>query len=192
MSKELKRAQLDVIPPELKALDRWVLAPSPTSIGTDEGKVLASKDKSGWIPFKVAADCLLHKGFANIGIVAGDGICFAVGECPEYIRNPEAIWRWHPTFTVRTAEGAIVFLYSSRGLTKLPANKMERTLNVGFDGWAVPLIGHPIGYEPRLSPFEWRHLPVQHRSVTTELHSQIADTYLHIKKIRQRIAELKR
>ena len=192
MSKALKRAQLDVIPPELKALDRWVLAPSLTSIRTDEGKVLASKDKSGWMPFKVAADCLLHKGFANIGIVAGDGICFAVGECPEYIRNPEAIWRWHPTFTVRIAEGAIVFLYSSLGLTKLPANKMERTLNVGFDGWSVPLIGHPIGYEPRLSPFEWRHLPVQHRTVTTELHSQIADTYLHIKNIRHRIAELKR
>ena len=142
------------------------------------------------MPFKVAADCLLHKGFANIGIVAGDGICFAVGECPEYIRNPEAIWRWHPTFTVRTGD-EICFLYSCLGLTKLPANKMERTLNVGFDGWAVPLIGHPIGYEPRLSPFEWRHLPVQHRSVTTELYSQIADTYLHIKKIRQRIAELR-
>ena len=188
-----RKAKLAVIPPQLRALNRWVLAPSLTSIRKIDGKVVSSKDKTAYMPYALASDIYLSDDI-TIGLVAGDGFSFVIGSCPDLIHNPGAIWRWHRTYTLR-ANGEIVFTYLWGELTdqdgRLHENKIG-DISFGFDGLAAPMVGYPVGLmDTYPSPFSGKRIPIQHRSIKEELQAQISGSERRIKMLRQELAEAK-
>ena len=188
-----RKAKLAVIPPQLRALNRWVLAPSLTSIRKIDGKVVSSKDKTAYMPYAVAADIYLSDDI-TIGLVAGDGFSFVIGSCPEFIYNPGAIWRWDRTYTLRTKD-EIIFTYLWGELTNQEGDLHENKIgdiSFGFDGLAAPMVGYPVGlFDTYPSPFSWKRLPIQHRSIKEELQAQITGSERRIKMLRQELAEAK-
>ena len=189
-----RQAELAVIPPQLRALNRWVLAPSLTSIRKINGEVVSAKDQTAWMPYALAADIYLREG-KIIGLVAGDGCSFVIGSCPDFIYNPGVIWRWHRTFTLRHKD-EIIFTYLWGELTdqegRFHENKIGRDISFGFDGLAAPMIGYPVGLmDTYPSPFSWKRIPIQHRSIKEELQAQINGSEHRIKMLRQELAEAK-
>ena len=187
-----RKAKLSVIPPQLRALNRWVLAPSLTSIRKINGEVVSSKDQTAWMPYALAADIYLRED-TTIGLVAGDGFSFVIGSCPEFIYNPGAIWRWHRTFTLRHTD-EIIFTYLWGELTNQEGGLHENKIgdiSFGFDGLAAPMVGYPVGLmDTYPSPFSWKRIPIQHRSIKEELEAQINGSEHRIKMLRQH-AEVK-
>ena len=184
-----------IIPPQLKALDRWVLGPCLTSIRKIDGKVVSSKDKTAWMPYTLAADIFLCGDIPTIGLVAGEGFSFVRGSLPEFIHNPGVIWKWHPTFALRHRDEICFMYFGGKLQTRFgyfPENKIGRDMSFGFDGLAAPMIGRAVGImntDP--APFSWKRLPTQHRSIMEELQAQLTGTENHVKALRQKIAELK-
>ena len=191
-----KKAHLDVIPPQLRALNRWVLAPTLTSVRKIDGKVVSSKDETAWMTYKIAAEIFLStSGLETIGLVAGEGFSFAIGSCPELFYNPGMLWRWDRTYALRYKD-EIIFTYLWGDLKdkegRLRENKIGRDIAFGFNGLAAPMIGYPVGLmDTYPSPFSWDRIPVLHRSIKEELEAQINGSEHRIKMFRQELAEAK-
>ena len=144
--------------------------------------------------YKLAAEIFLSSDIETIGLVAGDGFSFVIGNCPKVIYNPGAIWRWDRTWTLRVKD-EIVFTYLWGELTNQEGDLHENKIgdiSFGFDGLAAPMVGYPVGlWDTYPSPFAWKRIPIQHRSVREELEAQINGSERRIKKLHQELAEVK-
>ena len=189
---EARQKKLSLIPGTLKAMSRFVLAPQITRITSPNGDALSASDKTGWIPYSIASDIYLRTGtpigfVAGADITSGSHISFIQGECPDWVVNPNKMWRFKKTLAIRV-KGESYWMYSTP-LTSgtLSKNKINAEMTFGFNNLAFPLIGRILGVEPDPRPFSWDvAVPYQHKTVKQMLQAEIEATH---NRIEERITE---
>ena len=191
-----RQNKLSLIPGKLKAMSRFVLAPQITRITSPNGEALSAGDRAGWMPYPIASDLYLRKG-TPIGFVAGPDVAsgsyvsFIQGDCPDFIVNPNKMWRCKKTFALRV-NGEIFFIYSTELKTgTLSENRINAELTFGFNNLAFPLIGRRVGVEPDPKPFSWEIVPYQHKTVTQMLEAEMEATRNRIEEKKQLVERFK-
>ena len=187
-----RQAQLSVIPSQLKSMYRWVLSPQLTHVTTQDGVRVSASEKTAWMPYTLVANHYLREG-TKVGFVAGDGVMFVRGECPDFVHNVSTMWRWRPTFTLRDDEH-IFFIYAGgddrTNVGSIPTNRINPRFTFGFYDLAFPMVGRTVGLAG-LAPFLWKTVPIQHHTERQLLAEEIEAAEKRLKEKRQLIARLK-